>query len=77
MYVFVCVYIYIYDSPGHAVSREGIAVSRTVARTAAVVMETPVSHHAPVAVGAPHTGLADTVSVGRVTERPPTQVEGY
>lgn len=75
MFVYVCVYIY--DSPRHAVSREGVAVSRTVARTAAVVMETPVSHHAPVAVGAPHAGLADTVSVGRVTERTPTQVEGY
>lgn len=56
-------------SPKHAVSCERITVSRAIARAAAVVVETPVSNHAPVAVGSAHSGFADAVSVGGVADR--------
>lgn len=56
-------------SPQHTVSCERITVTRAIARAAAVVVETPVSNHAPVAVGSAHSGLADAVSVGGVADR--------
>ena len=64
-------------SPCHAVSRERIAVSSTVTRTATVVMETPVAHHAPLAVGSAYARFANAVAVGGVTQRAPAQVKGH
>lgn len=64
-------------SPKHAVSCKRIAVSRAVTRTAAVFMEAPVSHHAPVAVGSTHSRFTDAVPVGGVAERAVGQVEGH
>lgn len=64
-------------SPEHAVPCERVAVARAVARPAAVLVEAPVAHHAPVAVGSAHPGLADAVSVGRVAEGAVDLAEGH
>ena len=40
-------------------------------------METPVAHHAPVAVDSAYARLANAVAVGGVTQRAPAQVEGH
>lgn len=64
------------NSPEHAVSSKWVTIPRTVTRPAAVLMETPVSHHAPVAVGSAYSRFADAVSIGGVAERAVSRVEG-
>lgn len=56
-------------SPGKAVAGEGVAAPRTVARTAAVLVEPPVSRHAAVAAGATDAGLTRAVPAGGVARR--------
>lgn len=62
-------------SPEHAVPSKRIAVSSTAARTTAVLVKAPVSHHAPVAASPAHSGFADAVSVGGVARSAVSQME--
>lgn len=67
----------LFYSPKHTVSSKRITVSCTVTWTAAVFVEAPVSHHAPVAVGSTYSRFTDAVSVGGVAEWAVSQVEGH
>lgn len=51
-----------------AVSRERVAAPRTIARSAAVVSKTPVSHHASVTMWPRHPRLAGAVTIAGVAE---------
>lgn len=51
-----------------AVPRERIAAPGAVARSAAVVSEAPVAHHAPVTMWPGHPRLARAVTIAGVTE---------
>lgn len=55
-------------SPKHTVSSKRITVSCTITWTAAIFMEAPVSHHAPVTVGSTYSRFTDAVPVGGVAE---------
>ncbi len=67
----------LFYSPKHTVSSKRITVSCTVTWTAAVFVEAPVSHHAPVTVCSTYSRLTDAVSVGGVAEWAVSQVEGH
>ncbi len=58
----------LFDSPKHTVSGKRITVACTVTRTAAIFVEAPVSHHAPVTVGSTHSRFTDAVPIGGVAE---------
>lgn len=56
-------------SPRDAVAGVGVAAPRAATGTAAVLMQPPVSQHAPVTADAAHTGLTSAFPAAGITRR--------